>query len=93
MGEKFDRFSIPDVQHAVPIEDMVARMRKDIMSECAGLLKRTKTAGASMRARRWESRISRIIETQATTYCISDLKKLKSECRSLSQELESSEKI
>jgi hypothetical protein len=92
MGENYSgRFSVPDVPGTEPIESIVARLRRDIAAECSGLLRRAKTAGASRsgtyRARVWESRISRIIESNATTFSIGELRRLKRECTMLSQEL------
>ncbi len=89
-----DRFSIPDAQGAEPIEDQVARMRKDISSECAGLLRRTRESGASRgnageyRLKLWESRINRIIEVQAGTFSIEELKSLRKDCDALSKEIQ-----
>lgn len=86
-----DPFTIPDVENAEPIEDMVARLRKNISSECSVLLKRTRRAGAgkleSIRARRFESKINSIIEAQAATFSIDELERLLRECGELSQEL------
>lgn len=88
-----DRFSIPDVQDTEPIEMMVARMRKGITLECSGLLRRTRIAHAASRAanpvriRAWESRITRIIETNASTFSLEELERLQRECRMLSDEI------
>ncbi|MEW6035407.1 MAG: hypothetical protein AB1529_02230 [Candidatus Micrarchaeota archaeon] len=92
MGENYSgRFAIPDVPGTEPIESIVARLRRDIASDCSGLLRRAKTArvsqAGSYRARVWESRICRIIEANATTFSILELRRLKRECTVLSQEL------
>jgi hypothetical protein len=88
-----DRFAIPDAQGAEPIEDLVARLRRDISSECAVLLKRTRRVNAasdkigSFRLKLWESRINRIIEAQASTFSIDELEGLRRDCDALSEEL------
>jgi len=86
---EYDRFSIPDAEGLEPIENIVARMRKDISSECADLLRRAKKSGSAgaLRARTFETRINRIIEAQAATYSIEELKKLRKDCTVLSSEL------
>ncbi|MCI0503696.1 hypothetical protein L0Y65_03210 [Candidatus Micrarchaeota archaeon] len=90
---EMDRFSVPDVQDAEPIEAIVARMRKSVSSECSGLLRRSKAACAVYpaagrpRARAWEGRISRIIEANASTFSIDELKGLLRECQDLSVEI------
>lgn len=88
-----DRFTIPEVRDAEPIVGMVARLRKDIVSECAELLRRARKANAdsrgaaSYRVRRWEGRINRILEANATTFSIGELRRLRKECTALSDEL------
>ncbi len=89
---EIDRFSIPDVQDAEPIETLVARLRKGITSECSVLLRRTKAHAAvpsagSFRIKLWESRISRIIESNASTFDIGELRRLRRECVLLSDEI------
>jgi hypothetical protein len=89
----FDRFSVPDVGDAEPIETIVARLRKGITSECSGLLRRTRKANAaapsvgSFRIRLWESRINRIIEANAGTFSIDELRRLRRDCQDLSLEI------
>ena len=88
-----DRFSVPDVEDAEPIETIVARLRRGISSECSGLLRRTRNAGAaarnvgSFRIRQWETRINRIIEANAGTFSIDDLRRLRRDCQDLSMEM------
>lgn len=88
-----DRFSVPDAGDAEPIESIVARLRKGISSECSGLLRRAKIAGAaarsvgSFRIRLWESRISRIMEANAGTFSIYELRRLRRDCQDLSLEI------
>lgn len=87
-----DRFSIPDVQGAEPIEALLARLRRGISSECSVLLRRAKAharapSAGSFRIRAWEGRISRIIESNASTFDIGELRRLKRECVVLSDEI------
>lgn len=87
-----DRFSIPDASGTEPIEDIVARLKRDISNDCAGLFKKLRMANAlsgsnDIRLRRFESRINRIIEAQSATYSIEELEKLKKECSLLSDEI------
>ncbi|MFH0737639.1 MAG: hypothetical protein V1827_03725 [Candidatus Micrarchaeota archaeon] len=86
MGMEVDRYAIPEVAEE-PIEDIVARMRKCITTECSDLLKRARKGGSN-RSRLWESRINRIIEANSGTFSIDTLEGLKKECQTLSEELD-----
>ena len=93
MATDIGRLMVPDVQNTVPIEWMVASLRKDISSECSGLLRRTRSTSlaratsAPRRIRLWERRISNIIGANASTYSIEELRRLRRECRALSEEM------
>jgi hypothetical protein len=89
---EIDRFSIPDVQDAESIETLVARLRKGISSECSALIMRMKAharapSAGSFRIKVWESRINRIIESNASTFDIGELRRLRRECVVLSDEI------
>ncbi len=93
MATDIDRYCVPEVQGIEPIEEMVARLRKDISSECSGLLRKTRTASlvsaasGPRRAKLWEGRINGIIEANASTYSIEELRRLRRECSAIREEI------
>jgi len=93
MATDIDRYSMPDVQGIEPIDTMLARLRKDISSECSGLLRKTRMTSlvsvesGSRRAKLWEGRINGIIEANASTYSIEELRRLRRECSAIRKEM------
>ena len=94
MGMEVDRYAVPEVE-GKPIEEIVAGLKKDISARCSLLISRTRKADririGAEKAGIWESRITRIIEAKAGTFCIDDLEGLIRDCRALSDELDKAE--
>lgn len=92
-ASEIDRFTIPNIQDTEPIEELVAKLRRNICSECTGLLRKARMINAasaktsSFNLRLWESRINRILEAQANTFSIEELQQLRRDCEMLVQEL------
>ncbi len=85
--------AVPDVQDAVPVDDLIANLKRDIEIDCRMLLQRAQVIqGASssggFRFRHWEGKVTEIRKAQITTYNIEKLKELRHQCTVISMELE-----
>jgi phage terminase small subunit len=93
MGKKNDKFAIPDVKETMPIENVIADLRKDITIECADILRKSrelnvKTQGTKKtRVRDVEIRVNQIVSASKTSFNINELKQLKRQCQTISHEL------
>ena len=90
MAGKTDRFAVPDVQDAEPIDTMIDTLRKKIDFDCLILMqqaRRINTTKSNFSFKLWESRISQIREAQRSTFSIDELNKLKEQCQLLSTQL------
>ena len=85
--------AVPDVKDAVPVDDLINSLKRDIESDCRLLIQRAQVIegavrGGGFRYRFWESRINEIRKAQIATYSIDELKELRQKCAAISQELE-----
>ncbi|MFH1785246.1 MAG: hypothetical protein ABH842_02365 [Candidatus Micrarchaeota archaeon] len=90
MAVKSDRYSVPDVQDAVPIEIIIDNLRKKIDFDCSILLQQARRINQTKRnfsLKVWESKIVTIREAQRSTFSIEELNKLKGQCQVLSDQL------
>lgn len=85
--------AVPDVTDAIPLDELIQSLKRDIETDCRLLLQRAQVIqgavkGGEFRYRFWESRISDIRKAQITTYNVDELKTLRGKCEDISQELE-----
>ncbi len=85
--------AVPDVEDAVPLDDLIKNLKKDIENDCRLLLQRAQVIdgavhGGGFRYRFWEKRIGDIRKAQGSSYNVEELKALRERCNMLSQELE-----
>lgn len=85
--------AVPDVEDAVPVDDLIQSLKRDIETDCRMLLQRAQAIqGASskggFRFRHWEGKVTEIRKAQITTYNIEKLKELRQQCTVISNELE-----
>ncbi|MFH1521278.1 MAG: hypothetical protein ABID61_06545 [Candidatus Micrarchaeota archaeon] len=88
--KKVDRFAVPDAQDAVVLDSMIDNLRKKIDFDCLILLqqaRRINTVKTKFNMKIWESRINYVREAQRNTFNVSELKKLKEQCHTLSEQL------
>lgn len=86
---KNDRFAVPDVQDAILLDSVIDTLRKKIDFDCLILLqqaRRINSMKSNFSIKTWESRINEVREARATS-SISELKKLKVQCQTLSEQL------
>lgn len=84
---------VPDVQDAVPLDDLIQSLKNDIETECRLLLQRAQVIqgavkGGAFRFRHWEGKVNEIRKAQITTYNIEELKGLRERCTVISAEME-----
>ena len=85
--------AVPDVEDAVPLDDLIQNLKKDIENDCRLLLQRAQVIDGAVRGRGfrygfWEKRIDDIRKAQGTSYDVEELKALRNRCNLLSKELE-----
>jgi hypothetical protein len=85
--------AVPDVEDAVPVDDLIQNLKKDIETECRLLLQRAQVIqgavqGGAFRFRHWEGKVTEIRKAQITTYNIKELKELRAQCTVISSEME-----
>lgn len=89
-----EQLVVPEVQHVVPIETIIDNLRKEIDSNCTTLVQRARMIYAAtegtgpFRLRFWEMRINQIRDAERRTYSIQELRHLKRQCHTLSQDME-----
>ncbi len=93
MAKRPAQIAVPDVEDAVPLDDLIQKLKRDIETDCRLLLQRTHVinsarGGNEFRIKFWEKRINEIRKTQVTTYSVAELKELREKCRIVLQELE-----
>lgn len=87
------QIAVPDVKDAVPLDDLINGLKRDIEADCRLLIQRAQVIGGAVRGggfryRFWESRINDIRKAQISTYNVEELKELRERCAAISQELE-----
>lgn len=85
--------AVPDVEDAVPVDDLIQSLKRDIETDCRLILQRAQViqgavSNGGFRFRHWEGKVSEIRKAQITTYNIEKLKELRSQCTAISAELE-----
>ena len=85
--------AVPDVDDAVPLDDLILNLKKDIETDCRLLLQRARVinnaiTGSEFRMKFWERRINEIRKAQITTYNVEELKQLRERCKVVCEELE-----
>jgi hypothetical protein len=85
--------AVPDVEDAVPVDDLIANLKRDIESDCRTLLQRAQVIQGAVnsgrfRFRHWEGKVNEIRKAQISTYNIEKLKQLQEQCAVISVEME-----
>ncbi|MFH1685173.1 MAG: hypothetical protein ABH983_02605 [Candidatus Micrarchaeota archaeon] len=85
--------AVPQVENAVPVDDLIQNLKRDIEIDCRMILQRAQVINSAVRGGGfsigfWENKVTEVRKTQITTYNINDLKCLRYRCAVLSQELE-----
>jgi len=94
MATRYDPMMVPDVEHAVPIEDEICALRKDVEERCALILRWVKVFGEkssgreTLKLRSFEKKAIRIKQAQFESFGIDDLHALVKESEGILQEIE-----
>ena len=80
-------------EDAVPLEDLIHNLKKDIETDCRLILQRAEVIrcavrGKEFRFRFWENRVNEIKMAEITSYDADELKELRNQCMTITQELE-----
>ncbi|MBI5046822.1 hypothetical protein HZC07_03765 [Candidatus Micrarchaeota archaeon] len=84
--------AVPDVKHAVRIEDAITGLRREITTNCSNILQRARTINAAahgtFRIKHWESLVSGIKQSEMETSSIDELEQLRARTNTIALEME-----
>lgn len=94
MATRYDPMMVPDVEHAIPIEDEITALRKDVEERCALILRRVKVFGEksqgreTLKLRSIEKKAIRIRQARFESFGIEELHELVRESEGILLEVE-----